>query len=153
MDIRTRSERPRPLRVMLTPAEKELLAHLIYAEAGTEPYEGQVAVAAVVLNRLASPHFPGTVEGIVFQPRAFQPVATGSFGGARRTQPAGHWKTPFGAGIRRTAPSISTTLASSARRTGSAPAKSCGSSGTITLLSDLRDKERLLKNATRRADT
>lgn len=77
VDIRARNERPRPLRFMLTPAEKELLAHLIYAEAGTEPYEGQVAVAAVVLNRLASPHFPSTVEGIVFEPRAFQPVSNG----------------------------------------------------------------------------
>jgi len=63
--------------VRLTRAERELLAHLIYAEAAGEPYEGRVAVAAVILNRLAHPQFPNTVEGVVFERGAFQPVANG----------------------------------------------------------------------------
>lgn len=72
-----RAERPTPLRAWLTPAERELLAHLIYAEAAGEPYEGKVAVAAVILNRLAHPQFPNTVEGVVFERGAFQPVGDG----------------------------------------------------------------------------
>jgi len=72
-----RPERPQPLRAYLTPVERELLAHLIYAEAAGEPFEGKVAVAAVILNRLASPQFPKTIEGVVFEPYAFEPVRNG----------------------------------------------------------------------------
>ena len=43
------------MRVFLTPAERELLVHLIHAEAATEPYEGQVAVAAVIEGRRRQP--------------------------------------------------------------------------------------------------
>lgn len=69
--------RPRPLRRALTAAERHLLAHLIHAEAAGEPYEGQVAVAAVILNRLDSPDFPDTVEGVVFERMAFESVSNG----------------------------------------------------------------------------
>jgi len=55
-----------------------LLARLIYAEARGESFVGQVAVGAVVLNRLASPHFPKTIPEIVFQRHQFTPVADGS---------------------------------------------------------------------------
>lgn len=56
----------------------ELLARLVSAEAKGEPYRGQVAVAAVVLNRIKSSSFPNTIPDVVFEPRAFSPVADGS---------------------------------------------------------------------------
>lgn len=54
-----------------------LLAHLIYAEARGEPYAGQVAVAAVVLNRVKNSSFPNTVAGVIYQSGAFTPVQNG----------------------------------------------------------------------------
>jgi len=57
--------------------EMELLARLVYAEGRGEPYEGQVAIAAVVLNRVASPQFPNTVQEVIFAPHAFSPVQGG----------------------------------------------------------------------------
>ncbi|NPV27645.1 MAG: LysM peptidoglycan-binding domain-containing protein [Firmicutes bacterium] len=56
-----------------------LLAKLIYGEARGESYVGQVAVAAVVLNRVESPLFPNTVAGVIFQPGAFTAVSDGQF--------------------------------------------------------------------------
>lgn len=56
-----------------------LLARTVYSEARGEPYKGQVAVAAVVLNRLRHPNFPNTVRGVIFQPLAFTAVADGQF--------------------------------------------------------------------------
>lgn len=53
----------------------QLLAQLVYAEARGEPFWGQVAVAAVVLNRLINPDFPSTVSEIIFQAGQFQVVA------------------------------------------------------------------------------
>ena len=50
-----------------TPAELELLARLVHAEAGGEPFVGQVAVAASVLNRVNSPKFPNTLPGVINQ--------------------------------------------------------------------------------------
>lgn len=54
-----------------------LLARLIYGEARGESYTGQVAVAAVVLNRIKSSSFPNTVSGVIYQPYAFTAVADG----------------------------------------------------------------------------
>ena len=54
-----------------------LLANLIYCEAGGEPYQGQVAVGAVVMNRVRSAKFPDTVVGVIYQKRQFSPVASG----------------------------------------------------------------------------
>lgn len=54
-----------------------LLARCVNAEARGEPYLGQVAVAAVVLNRIADPAFPKTVADIIYQPQAFSSVADG----------------------------------------------------------------------------
>lgn len=54
-----------------------LLARAIYGEARGEPYEGQVAVAAVILNRVASPKFPNTIAGVIYQPGAFTCVSDG----------------------------------------------------------------------------
>lgn len=55
----------------------KLLANAVHGEARGEPYEGQVAVAAVILNRVQSPTFPNTVSGVIFEPRAFTAVADG----------------------------------------------------------------------------
>lgn len=54
-----------------------LLAHIINGEARGEPYVGQVAVGAVVLNRVRDSRFPNTIAGIIYQPRAFDAVDDG----------------------------------------------------------------------------
>ncbi|WP_432355100.1 spore cortex-lytic enzyme [Sporosarcina sp. A2] len=55
----------------------KLLANAVYGESRGEPYEGQVAVAAVILNRIEHPDFPNTVGGVIFQPGAFTAVSDG----------------------------------------------------------------------------
>ena len=55
----------------------ELMARVISAEAKGEPYLGQVAVGAVILNRLNHPYFPKTIPGVIFEPDAFTAVTTG----------------------------------------------------------------------------
>ena len=57
--------------------DRYLLANLIYCEAGGEPYDGQVAVGAVVMNRVMSGAFPGTVSGVIYQKWQFEPAMTG----------------------------------------------------------------------------
>lgn len=57
--------------------DRYLLANLIYCEAGGEPYQGQVAVGSVVINRVLSSKFPDTVVGVIYQKRQFSPVASG----------------------------------------------------------------------------
>ncbi len=54
-----------------------LLAQAVYAEGRGEPYTGQVAIAAVILNRIESEKFPDSVSGVIFQPLAFEAVADG----------------------------------------------------------------------------
>ena len=58
-------------------SDLNLLAHLIYAEARGEPYSGQVAVGAVVLNRVKSSSFPNSVAGVIYQTGAFDVVSDG----------------------------------------------------------------------------
>jgi N-acetylmuramoyl-L-alanine amidase len=67
--------------VRLEPTEKEieLLARAVYSEARGEQFEGQVAVAAVIINRIEDPDFPNDVAGVIFQPMAFTAVADGQF--------------------------------------------------------------------------
>lgn len=55
----------------------QLMANAVYGEARGEPYVGQVAVAAVILNRVESSTFPNNVSGVIFEPRAFTAVADG----------------------------------------------------------------------------
>ncbi len=57
--------------------EKVLLAKAITGEARGEPYVGQVAVGAVILNRTRNPSFPNTIPGVIYQPLAFTAVADG----------------------------------------------------------------------------
>ena len=59
-------------------ADHRLLSKLVYAEARGESYKGQVAVAAVVLNRVASASFPNTISGVIYQSGAFSCVGNGS---------------------------------------------------------------------------
>lgn len=54
-----------------------LLARLVYGEARGESYTGQIAVAAVVLNRVKSSAFPNTISGVIYQPYAFTAVSDG----------------------------------------------------------------------------
>ena len=54
-----------------------LLSHLIYGEARGEPYIGQVAVGAVIMNRVKSSSFPNTIAGVIYQKGAFDAVSDG----------------------------------------------------------------------------
>ncbi len=54
-----------------------LLSRLINGEARGEPYEGQVAVGAVILNRTRDPKFPSTIAGVIYQPGAFTAIVDG----------------------------------------------------------------------------
>lgn len=63
--------------VSFAEGDRYLLANLIYCEAGNQPYEGQVAVGAVVMNRVLSSVFPDTVVGVIYQNKQFSPVASG----------------------------------------------------------------------------
>lgn len=58
-------------------SDLQLLARAINGEARGEPYEGQVAVGAVILNRVASSKFPNSIAGVIYQPGAFTAVADG----------------------------------------------------------------------------
>ena len=58
-------------------SDLELLAKIISAESRGEPYIGQVAVGAVVLNRVESPSFPDSISGVVYQPGAFTAITDG----------------------------------------------------------------------------
>ena len=75
-----------------TSGDTALLARLISAEARGESYEGQVAVGAVVMNRIAHPSFPNTMAGVIYQKGAFsclddgqfdEPVASSAYSAAR----------------------------------------------------------------------
>ena len=61
----------------ISSSDLNLLARCVYAEARGEPYTGQVAVAAVVLNRVKSASFPNTISGVIYQPYAFTAVDDG----------------------------------------------------------------------------
>jgi N-acetylmuramoyl-L-alanine amidase len=61
----------------VTANDLKLMANAVYGESRGEPYIGQVAVAAVILNRVRSASFPNTVSGVIFQPGAFTAVADG----------------------------------------------------------------------------
>lgn len=56
-----------------------MISRMVAAESRGEPFVGQVAVAAVIVNRVRNPHFPGTVNGVIYQPAAFSPILDGAF--------------------------------------------------------------------------
>ncbi|UFJ43247.1 cell wall hydrolase [Brevibacillus humidisoli] len=72
-----RTTEKRLQQVSLSGKELNLLARLVYAEGRGEPYQGQVAIAAVVLNRIHAERFPDTMRGVVFAPGAFSSVRDG----------------------------------------------------------------------------
>ncbi len=63
--------------VTFADSDRKLLANIIYCEAGGEPYEGKLAVGAVVINRVLSSRYPDTVVGVIYQKSQFSPVASG----------------------------------------------------------------------------
>lgn len=63
------------------------LAAIIYCEAGGEPYEGQLAVGTVVMNRVASPKYGNTIEEVLMQPYQFTPVGSGRYAIALAREP------------------------------------------------------------------
>ena len=60
-------------------SDYNLLARMISAEARGESYTGQVAVGAVILNRVRHPSFPNTIAGVIYQPGAFTALSDGQF--------------------------------------------------------------------------
>ncbi len=58
-------------------SDLNLLSRIIYAESRGEPYSGQVAVGAVVLNRVKSSSFPNSIAGVIYQNGAFDAVSDG----------------------------------------------------------------------------
>ncbi|MDN4066902.1 spore cortex-lytic enzyme [Paenibacillus vini] len=81
----TGNEKPKAENTDLSPSngmglsenDLKIMANAVYGESRGEPFEGQVAVAAVILNRVKSPSFPNTASGVIFQPGAFTAVADG----------------------------------------------------------------------------
>ncbi len=71
--------------ISYTIADLEMLAKIIYAEAVGEPYEGKVAVGAVIMNRILSPHWPSTIRDVIYQPRQFSPITNGQYNRANPT--------------------------------------------------------------------
>lgn len=63
--------------VQFDDGDRYLLANLIYCEAGGEPYDGQVAVGSVVINRVLSSVYPNTVVGVIYQKSQFTPAGSG----------------------------------------------------------------------------
>ena len=68
----------RGVETKFTDEEFRLYVALIYAEAQAEPYEGKVAVANVILNRIYSDEFPNNLYDVVYEPRQFSPVTNGA---------------------------------------------------------------------------
>lgn len=64
-------------KIFLSDDDIHLMAQVVFAESNAEPYQGKVAVASVILNRLLHPEFPKTVEGIIKQKGAFSCVKNG----------------------------------------------------------------------------
>lgn len=64
-------------RIPITEKDVHLMAQIVYAESNAEPFEGKIAVASVILNRLRYPAFPKTVAGVVTQNNAFSCLING----------------------------------------------------------------------------
>ena len=64
--------------INLSQSEIDLLAKVVYAESGSQPFEGQVAVAATVINRVYSPKFPNTLTKVIYAPNQFGVVKNGA---------------------------------------------------------------------------
>ena len=60
-------------------SDLDVMAAIIYCEAGAEPYQGQLAVGSVIMNRIYSSGFPDTLLGVLYQKSQFTPVMSGRF--------------------------------------------------------------------------
>lgn len=74
---KTETEAPAYI-INLSQSEIDLLAKVVYAESGSQPFEGQVAVAATVINRVYSPKFPNTLTQVIYAPNQFGVVRNGA---------------------------------------------------------------------------
>lgn len=63
----------------ISEADLELLARAVYSEARGEPFQGQIAIAAVILNRVEHENFPDAIAEVIYQPAAFTAVQDGQF--------------------------------------------------------------------------
>lgn len=62
---------------MISDQDYKLMAKIVYCESKGEPFLGKVGVASVILNRLYDPHFPKTIQGVIYQKNAFSCVSGG----------------------------------------------------------------------------
>lgn len=69
-----REQAEREAREAYVRANQELMASIIYCEAGNQPYEGQVAVGAVIMNRVKSGSYPDSIEAVIYQSGQFGPA-------------------------------------------------------------------------------
>ena len=65
-------------RIAISDGDIYLMAQVVFAESRSEPYEGKVAVASVILNRAKNPGFPKTIQGVIKQKNAFSCVRNGT---------------------------------------------------------------------------
>ena len=72
-----REQAEREAREAYVRANQELMASIIYCEAGNQPYEGQVAVGAVIMNRVKSGSYQNSIEEVIYQSGQFGPATTG----------------------------------------------------------------------------
>ena len=78
-EVKAVAEEKVEMEVAVTGEEYDLLARAVYSEARGEPFQGQVAIAAVILNRVEHENFPDTINDVIFQPSAFTAVQDGQF--------------------------------------------------------------------------
>lgn len=78
-EVKAAEEEKVEMEVAVTDEEYNLLARAVYSEARGEPFQGQVAIAAVILNRVEHEKFPDSISGVIFQPAAFTAVQDGQF--------------------------------------------------------------------------
>lgn len=64
-------------KIHITQSDINLMAQIVFAESKGEPYDGKVAVASVILNRVLSSGFPNTIREVIFQPNAFSCIVDG----------------------------------------------------------------------------
>ena len=74
------SSQTRNAPMSVSASDRDLMAAIIYCEAGAEPYQGKVAVGAVIMNRVRSSRFPNTISGVIYQKGQFGPAITGKLG-------------------------------------------------------------------------
>jgi N-acetylmuramoyl-L-alanine amidase len=77
--VKAIAEEQTEMEVAITNKEYDLLARAVYSEARGEPFQGQVAIAAVILNRVEHENFPDSISDVIFQPSAFTAVQDGQF--------------------------------------------------------------------------